>query len=90
MMTFQEWKKEQLKDPIVRLEYEKIQLEKMLAKKLAETRIQQNITQQELADKVGVKQSHLSRFENGKHAPSLEFIQRVASGLGKQLHIEFR
>jgi len=90
-MKFQDWLKEQLEtDPEFKVEFEKIQSEKILVKKLAEARIEQNLTQQDLAEKAGVKQSHLSRFESGKHTPSWDFVHRVAYGLGKTIHIEVR
>jgi len=87
-MNIKEYLKEQLEtDPEFKVEYEKLQLEKKLVKKLAEARIQQNMTQKELAEKAGVRQSHLSRFESGKHTPSWDFVHRVAYSLGKTVDV---
>lgn len=48
-----------------------------------------NLTQKEMADIVNVPQSNISRLENGKVEPTLEFIQRMASNLGYKVKIEF-
>ena len=42
-----------------------------------------------LADKIGIKQSNISRLESGNYNPSLAFLKKVAKGLGKELHISF-
>jgi transcriptional regulator with XRE-family HTH domain len=54
------------------------------------TRTKQGITQEELAKRAGTKQSIISRFEGGNYNPSLEFMQKLAQGLGKELHITLR
>ncbi|MDL2290492.1 helix-turn-helix transcriptional regulator [Desulfovibrio sp. OttesenSCG-928-F20] len=43
-----------------------------------------------MADRLGIKQSNISRLESGNYNPSLDFLKKIASGLGKELHIEFR
>ena len=47
------------------------------------------MTQKELAEKTGIRQSNLSRIENGMCSPTVETLARIAAGLGKQLKIEF-
>ncbi len=47
------------------------------------------MTQSELARLIGTKQSNISRLEGGDYNPSLQFLKRVARGLGKELHISF-
>lgn len=42
------------------------------------------------AQRIGTQKSNISRFENGSCNPSLDFLARVAQGLGKELHIELR
>jgi DNA-binding XRE family transcriptional regulator len=39
------------------------------------------MTQDELADKAGLLQSHISRLEDGKHAPTAKTIERLAKAL---------
>lgn len=57
---------------------------------LIKLRKEQGISQQELARRTGLKQSAVSRLETGNYNPSLAFLERIARGIGKELHIEFR
>ena len=50
----------------------------------------QERTQKELADRTGTRQSNISRLEQGEYNPSLKFLKKLAQGLGKELHIEFK
>lgn len=58
-----------------------------VAKDLKLVRKEQGMTQEHLAELVGTKKSNISRFESGRYNPSLEFLAKVASGLGKQIEI---
>ncbi len=50
--------------------------------------MEQNISQRELADRMGTKQANISRLENGNANPSLDFLKRLAKALGKKLEIK--
>jgi transcriptional regulator with XRE-family HTH domain len=50
-------------------------------KAIKRRREQLKMTQEELADKSGLPQSHISRLEAGKHAPTRQTIERVAKAL---------
>jgi predicted transcriptional regulator len=89
-MNFREHLKEQLKDPDFAREYNSLGPEYEIIRQIIKARSEQNITQKELADKIGIKQSNISRLESGSYNPSLDFLQRIAEGLGKELHIELR
>ena len=89
-MNFREHLNEQLKDPEFAKEYRALEPEYEIIKQIIKARSEQNITQKELADKIGIKQSNISRLESGNYNPSLDFLKKVATGLGKELHIEFR
>ena len=43
----------------------------------------------QLAEKTGIAQSDISRIENGNANPSLKTIERIASGMGMTLRVEF-
>ena len=89
-VTFKEDLQERLKDPKFAREYKALEPEYEIIKQIIQSRSEQNITQKELADRIGIKQSNISRLESGNYNPSLEFLKKVASGLGKEIHIEFR
>lgn len=40
-----------------------------------------SLTQEELAEKSGLPQSHISRLENGQHSPSRVTLERIANAL---------
>ena len=89
-MTFRESLDKQLKDPAFAREYKTLEPDYEIIKQVIQARSEQNITQRELAERIGMKQSNISRLESGNYNPSLEFLKKVASGLGKEVHIEFR
>lgn len=58
-----------------------------IARQLSEVRKAEGMTQQHLAELVGTKKSNISRFESGKYNPSVEFLMKLADGLGKEIQI---
>ncbi len=44
-----------------------------------------NLTQDELAEKAGLPQSHISRLESAKHSPSRATLEKIAAALGVPL-----
>ena len=50
----------------------------------------QDITQEDLAKRVGTKKSNISRFESGRYNPSLDFLIKVSDSLGMQLQITLK
>jgi DNA-binding XRE family transcriptional regulator len=57
---------------------------------LKEARKEANMTQKQLAEKVGTKKSYISRLENGKCDIQLSTLYKIfESGLGKKVNIMF-
>ncbi|MDR1215766.1 MAG: helix-turn-helix transcriptional regulator [Treponema sp.] len=50
-------------------------------------RQEKNLTQKDLADLVGTRQSNISRLESGNYNPTLEFLNKIARAIGKELEI---
>lgn len=88
MKTLSDFLAEQLKDPEFKKEWEDFQPELELMKQVIGERMEQNISQRELADRMGTKQANISRLENGNANPSLDFLKRLAKALGKKLEIK--
>src|SRR3989338_1170427 len=84
-LDFEVWEKEALKDPKLRAEYDKLQPQFAILR----ARIEKRITQEELARKVGTKQSVISRLESGRANPSIAFLKRLAQALNSHLEIRF-
>lgn len=60
----------------------------VISEMLKEARKEANMTQQQLAEKVGTKKSYISRLENGKCDIQLSTLYRIfESGLGKQINL---
>lgn len=60
----------------------------VISELLKEARHEANMTQEQLAEKVGTKKSYISRLENGKCDIQLSTLYRIfESGLGKRVNL---
>ena len=85
----QNYKKKQLQNPEFKAEYERTRPDFEIMHALVDARISQNLTQKELAEKSGVRQSNISRIENGTCSPTIATLEALASGMGKKLIVSF-
>ena len=85
--TLEEFKEEAFKDPEVKKEYDRLGPEFAIINKIIEKRINEGLTQKELARRVGTKQSAISRFESGSYNPTIKFLYKIADALGVELKI---
>lgn len=53
-----------------------------VSQKIKKLREQRGLTQVELAEKTGLKQSHICRLERGRHSPSHKTVEKIAEALG--------
>ena len=88
-MKFDDYLQQQIKDPEFKKEWDDIQPEMDVIRAMIDARIEQNLTQKELAARTGIDQADISKLENGTRNPSLKLLKKLASGLGMQLKIEF-
>ena len=89
-MRYRDYKREVLAEqPEVKAEYDRLAPQYEVIRAAIASRKEAGLTQKQLAEKMGTKQANISRFENGNANPSLEFLQKMASCLGKTLHITF-
>ena len=87
---FSKVKEDLMKDPEFKAEYEKLKPRYELVSEIIKARREQNMTQEELALRTGTQKSNISRLESGTYNPSLDFLSKLAKGLGKEIHIELR
>lgn len=78
-----------MQSPEVKNEYEKLEPIYEIKKQIIKLRIEQGLSQKELADKIGTRQSAISRLENDDYNPSVDFLNKVADALGKKLEVRF-
>lgn len=90
MTNYDDLREELLNDPEIREEYDALEPIYALKRQLIAMRLEQNLTQEELAKRIGMKQSTLARLERGSYSPSLKSVQRIAKGLGKKLTLTFQ
>jgi transcriptional regulator with XRE-family HTH domain len=60
-----------------------------VAEQVFNLRNEQNLSQTELADRVGTKQPAISRLESAAGLPTLGLLVRIAKALGRRLVIRF-
>ena len=89
MQNWKNFKKELLKNPKFKKEYERLQPEYAVISAMIEARIKKGLTQRELADRIGTKQSVISRLESGRANPSVAFLKKFAQALNTTLQIKF-
>lgn len=90
MTNFDEFWAKQLEDPEFRKGVEELEPEYAIIRQLIQARKELGLTQAELSERTGIRQSNLSRLESGHSNPSLAFLKKVAHGLGKKLVITFQ
>ena len=72
----------------IRDEFEKRAKAFVIGEMLKEERRQANLTQEELANKIGAKKSYISRIENGKTDIQISTLYKLfEQGLGKKISI---
>ena len=89
-MNWREHKKQLMKDPEFRKEYEELEPEYRLASALIRLRLAKGLTQAQLAALLNTKQESIARLESGGSLPSLSTVKRVADALDAELEINLR
>ncbi|MGL5964033.1 MAG: helix-turn-helix domain-containing protein [Fusobacteriaceae bacterium] len=88
-MNFNAYLNEKLKDPEIKNEYDKLSPEYEIISSLIRARKDLGISQADLAKTIGTDQARISRLEKGTLNPTIDFLKRIAEGLGQELHISF-
>lgn len=57
---------------------------------LYETRTELNITQKQLSQMSGIRQSNISRIERGTCSPTIHTLSQLAYAMGKKLEIKIK
>lgn len=87
MKNYTQFKKRLLERPEVKRAYEELGPEFEVVSLLIKMRFRKRLTQRELAERVGTKQSAISRLESGTYNPSLSFLYKIADALDARLKV---
>lgn len=88
MKKFQQLKEDLLKNSKTNKEYQKLTPRYKVISNFISARLKKGLTQKELAQKMGTKQSAIARLESGRVNPSLEFLENIASVMGYKLKVQ--
>jgi len=78
---------DKLKEPEFARAYHQLDPAYQVAKEVIALRAKRNLSQREVAERVGTKQTGISRLENMSSTPSLSFLQRIADALDAKLEV---
>lgn len=81
--------KEWFKNPNFVKEYDALEEEFSLASALIEARARANLTQEEVAQRMGTTQTAVARLEGARSMPSTRTLERYAKATGHRLRIAF-
>jgi DNA-binding XRE family transcriptional regulator len=86
-MKWEDAKKIIAQNKEVQEELKSNEIEFKIVEEIILARQEKNLTQQELAEMIGTKQSNISRLESGNYNPSVKFLNNIAHAFGKELEI---
>lgn len=87
MTRLADLKKKLMRNPEFREEYEKADAEFQLIESLIRARAKANLSQADLAKRIGTTQSAIARLEGGGVSPSISTLRRYAEATGTRLEI---
>lgn len=81
---------EQLKDPEYRKAYEEELRRLRYAYKITQLRKEEDLSQKEFAERINTTQSVVSRIEQGSQNITMDYLEKIAEALGRDLVVDFR
>ncbi len=90
MKKYNSIKRNLLKDKSVKREYDNLKISTAIIGKIIELRLKNNLSQDELAKKLGTKQPSIARLESGTINPTISYLAQVAKALNRRLIVEFK
>ena len=88
-VDFQIYLRKQLKDPEFKKHYDEYGKQLEIAYQILELRKKKNISQAQLAKRIGTKQSNIARMEAGQQNFSVDILGKIAEALGCNVKIMF-
>jgi predicted transcriptional regulator len=69
-------------------EWEKLELRYTVIEQLIKLRNSYNLTQSQLANKIGTTQAVISRIENGSTNIGIDFLEKIAKAFNKKVDLQ--
>jgi len=79
---------ELLSDPEYKKAYSELESEFIIAEALIQARKSANLTQKQVAERMGTTQSVIARMESGKPFPSLKSVIRYAAAVNSRIDLK--
>ena len=83
--AFAEWRK----DPAYKKDYDALEEEFALADAFIRARARADLTQEQVAERMGTTQAVIARLESGRVKPTTRTLERFARATGTRLRIAF-
>ena len=84
-----ELRKGWMNDPEFVREFDALEDEFAMAAAFIKARAKSGLTQAQLAERMGAKQSYVARLESGRMLPSVRTLQKFAQATGTKLWVAF-
>ena len=85
MTSFEQLRKQMLANPNVKAEYDRLGPIYEVVGALIDARHEAGLTQAQLAERMGTKQSVIARLEGARRLPSLDMVARYAAATGRRI-----
>ncbi len=89
-MHHKEVKDKLLSNPEVKKEYEDLDVLYEIKRQVISLRKEKGLSQKEMAELIGTKQSAISRLENEDYNPSVELLSKIAKAFDKELEVKIK
>ncbi len=89
MSDFRDHLKQSLSNKEFKQEWDSQSVEREIVRQIVEARLEQGMSQVQLANACGMKPANLCRLENGNGNPSVATLVKIAHGLNRKLKVSF-
>jgi len=87
-IPFEDLKREWMKDPAFKAEYDSLAPEFEIAAELIQARRRAGLSQEEVAFRMGTTQSVIARLESGQTLPTTKTLMRYAEATGTKMRVK--
>ncbi len=87
MKNYTQFKKNLLTDKEIKKSYDELGPEFNFIHAFIKKRIEKGLSQEELAKRIGTRQSAISRLESGRYNPTFKVLRKIAQALDSEIKI---